>query len=58
MEKSYVGRHVMLSWAGCFTLYAIHSFPASYIHLMHRTATYLGHWNKVEGRVSPTFYNQ
>ena len=39
-------------------LYVIHCFPATYTIMMHRTATILGQWAKIEGRVSPTFYNQ
>jgi hypothetical protein len=57
-EMSWVGRHVLLSWVGCFALYLVQCFPAAYIHAMHRTSTYLGQWTRIEGRVSVAFYNQ
>ena len=53
-----MGRHSLLVWVGAFVLYVIHCFPATYTIMMHRTATILGQWAKIEGRVSPTFYNQ
>lgn len=51
------GRHVILVWIGSSMLYACHLFPGAYVHMMHRCASYLGHWTKIEGRVSPNFYN-
>lgn len=57
-ETSWVGRHVLLTWVGCFTIYLVQCFPASYVFMMHKSATYLGQWAKIEGRVSANFYNQ
>ena len=57
-DLAWVGRHSLLVWVGAFVLYVIHCFPATYTIMMHRTATILGQWAKIEGRVSPTFYNQ
>lgn len=57
-DLAWVGRHSLLVWVGAFVLYVIHCFPATYTIMMHRTATILGQWTKIEGRVSPTFYNQ
>ncbi len=56
-ERSWVGRHVMLVWVGCFTLYAVQCFPGTYVHSLHRCASYLGRWTRIEGRMSPNFYN-
>ena len=53
----WLGRRVRPK-VGAFVLYVIHCFPATYTIMMHRTATILGQWAKIEGRVSPTFYNQ
>ena len=41
-EMGYAGRHVILSFAGCFALYFVECFPASYLHAFHRTANYVG----------------
>ena len=56
-EASWVGRHVMLVWFGCCTIYVNQCFPGAYVHLLHRCASYLGSWTRIEGRVSPAFYN-
>jgi len=55
-EMGYAGRHVILSFAGCFALYFVECFPASYLHAFHRTANYVGRWEKIEGRVTAQFY--
>eukprot|EP00095_Tigriopus_kingsejongensis_P002090 maker-scaffold244_size240795-snap-gene-0.18 protein:Tk02090 transcript:maker-scaffold244_size240795-snap-gene-0.18-mRNA-1 annotation:"hypothetical protein L798_12768" len=57
-EMSWVGRHVMLVWVGCFTMYLMQLFPNSYIHLLHKTAVcYLGFWSKVDPRLGLNFYH-
>jgi hypothetical protein len=41
-DRSWVGRHVLLVWVGCFSLYVAQCFPGKYVHALHRCATYLG----------------
>jgi len=48
-DRSWVGRHVLLVWVGCFFLYVVQCFPGKYIHAMHRCATYLGKWTRLDG---------
>jgi len=55
-EMGYAGRHVILSFAGCFALYFVQCFPAAYLHAFHRTANYVGRWERIEGRVTAQFY--
>jgi len=57
-EVWWVSQHTVLVFVGCLTLYFVYCFPAAYNHLLHRTSLHLGHWQKMEGRMSPTFYNQ
>eukprot|EP00094_Tigriopus_californicus_P003871 TCALIF_03726-PA protein Name:"Similar to Tmem39a Transmembrane protein 39A (Rattus norvegicus)" AED:0.37 eAED:0.37 QI:0/0/0/1/0/0/2/0/159 len=58
-EISWVSRHVILVWVGCFTLYACQLFPAAYSHLMHKSSVCsLGIWSKIDGRLSHNFYHQ
>lgn len=58
-EISWVSRHVILVWVGCFTLYACQLFPIAYTHLMHKSSVCaLGFWSKIDGRVSHNFYHQ
>jgi len=57
-EVWWVSQHTIISFTGCLTLYLVHCFPAGYNHLLHRTSLHLGHWQKMEGRISPNFYNQ
>ena len=46
---------------GSFSLYAGQLFPGAYVHFMHRCATNLGGWTKIQDglqtRVSPNFYS-
>lgn len=57
-EVWWVSQHTLTTFIGCLTLYLVHCFPAGYNHLLHRTSLHLGHWLKMEGRISPNFYNQ
>ena len=57
-EVWWVSQHTLITFIGCLTLYLVHCFPAGYNHLLHRTSLHLGHWQKMEGRISPNFYNQ
>jgi len=57
-EVWWVSQHTLVVFVGCLTLYFVYCFPAAYNHLLHRTSLHLGHWQKMEGRMSPTFYNQ
>jgi len=57
-EVWWVSQHTLTTFLGCLTLYLVHCFPAGYNHLLHRTSLHLGHWQKMEGRISPNFYNQ
>merc|ERR1719187_3238271 len=57
-EVWWVSQHTVVVFIGCLTLYFVYCFPAAYNHLLHRTSLHLGHWQKMEGRMSPTFYNQ
>ena len=57
-EVWWVSQHCLITFVGCLTLYLVHCFPAGYHHLLHRTSLHLGHWQKMEGRISPNFYNQ
>jgi len=57
-EVWWVAQHTLLTFTGCLTLYLVHCFPAGYNHLLHRTSLHLGHWTRMEGRISPTFYQQ
>jgi len=57
-EVWWVSQHTIITLFGCLTLYLVHCFPAGYNHLLHRTSLHLGHWQRMEGRISPNFYNQ
>jgi hypothetical protein len=57
-EVWWVSQHTLTTFVGCLTLYLVHCFPAGYNHLLHRTSLHLGHWARMEGRISPNFYNQ
>ena len=57
-ETGWVFRHGVLVFVGCGVLYALQIFPSHYIHMLSRTATKLGQWSKIEGRISHAFYNQ
>jgi len=57
-EVWWVSQHTLITFIGILTLYLVHCFPAGYNHLLHRTSLHLGHWQKMEGRISPNFYNQ
>jgi len=57
-EVWWVSQHTLITFLGCLTLYLVQCFPAGYNHLLHRTSLHLGHWARMEGRISPNFYNQ
>jgi len=57
MEFWWVLQHTIVIFFGSVTLYLVQLFPAGYCNLLHRAVLGLGVWQRMSGRVSPSFYS-
>jgi len=57
MEFWWLVQHSIIIFVGSVTLYMVQLFPAGYHNLLHRAVLGLGFWQRMSGRVSPSFYS-
>jgi len=57
IEFWWVLQHTCIIFVGSVTLYLVQLFPAGYHNLLHRGVLGLGIWQRMTGRLSPSFYN-